>query len=828
MRILKSSLRTVNLLLSLILIMSGCTTRSDVSSLRKMNFNRGWKFIRVADTLTRCPGVDDPGWKAVQIPHDWSIEEPIAKDNPSGSSGGYYTCGTAFYNKKFRYNHGWKGKNVLITFDGIYMNSEVWINGHYLGKRPYGYIGFTYDLTPYLKRGSNKLLVRVDNSEQPNSRWYTGSGIYRNVWLEVKNKTSVIENGTFVFAQNVSPDSAAITIETRIGHPAFQSGKKVRLISGIYDPSGKKVAEATDETRLDKADTLTIRQEITIRNPALWSPVSPNQYTLVSEIHEDNELLDQYSTRFGIRSTRFDSETGFWLNGKRLKIKGVNMHHDGGPVGAAVPDDVLHRRLVILKKMGCNAIRTSHNPFSPEFYNMCDSMGFLVMDEAFDEWIASWPWQKTKNKGKAKYGYHLYFDDWAAKDFHDFILRDRNHPSVFLWSVGNEIPDQCYPEGVERLKPLLEMVHSLDPSRVVTAGCCFMNLANETGFSDLLDVAGYNGGGGSIFYEKDKVVYSNRKFIATEVPHTFQTRGVYRTKSWMRASRQGIPVPDLTAEEVFPEFSPYYSSSYDNCSVRLSARDSWRRTDSLDFVSGEFRWTGFDYLGESNNGWPARFWNFGVIDVCGFPKDTYYFYQSRWTKDPMVHVLPHWTWPGKEGMVIPVWCYSNCDDVELFLNGTSLGQQSMKDRMHLAWNVPYSPGELKAIGKIKGKVVAEDVVKTASEPARIQVIPDKEIIQANGVSCAQLEVNILDRDGNSVPWANNLVSFRIEGPAKNIGFDNGDPLDLSSTKIDSRKAFNGKCLLILQSTGKTGTVKVEVSSPGLKSVVQEIAAVKND
>ncbi|MCF8362667.1 MAG: DUF4982 domain-containing protein [Prolixibacteraceae bacterium] len=790
---------------------------SNSSTIRiKAGFNENWKFIKGDLDNANIFTDNTLDWRSVKIPHDWSIEGSIEKENPSGHFGGFYPGGVGFYQKTFQYKSNWKNKLVEITFDGIYMNSEVWINDHYLGKRPNGYVGFSYDLTPFLKKGQNTLLVKADNSAQPNSRWYTGSGIYRNVWLQVKNPVSVIKHGTYIVAENISSKSADIKIKTSIGNK-LESGKVLELVSEVYSPTGSKVSEVSSKLKINTADTAIIDHALKVDNPALWSPDSPVQYKLISKIKNGKKIIDEYVSHFGIRSIRFDSETGFWMNNKNIKIKGVNNHHDAGPVGAAVPDDVLHRRLQILKKMGCNAIRTAHNPFSPEFYNMCDSMGFLVMDEVFDEWIASWPWVDYKNRGKVKYGYHLYFNEWAMKDLQDVILRDRNHPSVIMWSIGNEIPDQCYPEGPERLKPLIKKVHELDPTRPVTAGCCFMHLANETGFSSMLDVAGYNGGGGSVFYEKDKAVYPDRKFIATEIPHSFQTRGVYKTHTEMRSPHQGIPVTNLTEKEVFPEFSEFYSSSYDNSSVRISARDSWHRTDSLDYVAGEFRWTGFDYLGEAIKGWPARSWNFGIIDLCGFPKDTYYFYQSQWTNEPMVHILPHWTWPGKEGMTIPVWTYSNCDEVELFLNGKSLGKKKNKGEMNLSWDVQYSPGTIKAIGTNNGDTAAEKSIETALEPESIQIIADKKVMIANGESCIHLEINVVDKNKKFVPTANNLIHFNIQGPAKIIGVDNGDPLDLSSTKENKRHAFNGKCIVIIQSSEETGEVNIEAFSEELMS-----------
>ena len=788
----------------------------EILNLRRIKFNDGWLFALGSDLKSKETDFNYAGWENVSIPHDWSIEGEIKIDNPSGRFGGYYPCGIGYYRKSFEFNESWRDKLVYITFDGVMSNSEVWINGHFLGRRPNGYVGFTYDLSPYLKEGENVLTVKVDNSDQPGSRWYTGSGIYRNIWLHVKNKISVAQYGTYVKVSKISPDFAELNIETTVENLTFNN-ENILLITEVFSPDGEKISEQSIERVVGKEVSEKFHQELKVQAPQLWSIESPVQYLLVTKVINGTDLLDKYETKFGIREIRFESETGLWLNGRNIKVKGVNNHHDGGPVGAAVPEDVLYRRLKILKKMGCNAIRTAHNPAAPEFYEMCDSLGFLVMDEVFDEWIASWPWVEFQNQGKVKYGYHLYFNDWADKDLTDILLRDRNHPSIFMWSVGNEIPDQCYTEGPERLQRLMKIVHDLDDTRPVTAGCCFIHLANETGFASILDVTGYNGGGGSVFYERDKAKYPNRKFIATEIPHSFQTRGVYKTITEMRAPHEGIPVHDLTYKEVFPEFSPFYSSSYDNSSVRISARDSWRRTDSLKYLAGEFRWTGFDYLGEAIKGWPSRFWNFGIIDLCGFPKDHYYFYQSQWTKEPMVHLLPHWTWPGKEGVVIPVWAYSNAEEVELFLNDESLGSKSIKGRMNLSWDVHYQPGTLKAVARTNGEIVAKEIVHTASEPSVLEIIADKKTMRADGESCIHLEINVLDKDGNLVPYAGNLIEFNISGPAKNIGVENGDPLDLASTKLNQRNAFHGKCLLILQSKPAVGNVLVEVRSEGLSS-----------
>ncbi|MEM7550443.1 MAG: glycoside hydrolase family 2 TIM barrel-domain containing protein [Bacteroidota bacterium] len=784
-------------------------------------FNDDWKFDQ-KDTLD-CflSEFDDSSWRNLNLPHDWSIEGTYSEMHLSGNLGGYLPTGIGWYRKTFQWDTAWKNKQVFIRFDGVYMNSEVWINGQYLGKRPNGYVTFEYDLTPHLTKGNNVIAVKVDNSEQPNSRWYTGSGIYRNVWLLVHDRLAFNTDETFITTTDISEEQAKVNVSYGISN-SYNQMKNAELLSYLIDQQGKKGLVNKTLFSVPATDSVQFSANFMVDHPKLWSPENPNLYKLESRLVLDGDTLSRQTETFGIRSIRFDSETGFWLNENNIKVRGVNNHHDAGPVGAAVPKDVLLRRLLIMKDMGANALRTSHNPFAPEFYDLCDSLGFLVMDEIFDEWIASWPWEKEKtDEGKVPYGYHKYYKEWHEKDLRDVIRRDRNHPSVFIWSVGNEIPDQCYASGPERLKQLMEIVKEEDSTRPVTAGCCFIHLANETGFASLLDVTGYNGGGGSVFYERDKAIYPDRKFIATEIPHTFQTRGVYKTKSYMRAPHQGIPVPDLTEEEVFPETSPYYSSSYDNSSVRLSARDSWRRTDGLAYVSGEFRWTGFDYLGESNMGWPARFFNFGILDLCGFPKDTYYFYKSQWTEELMVHVLPHWTWSGKEGISIPVWVYSNADSVELLLNDSSLGTKTMTGKMNLEWVVPYQAGKLEARAYKNGEVVSH-THHTAEASAKIELTSDKTALAANGNSVAHITVRVLDENGYFVPHADNLINFEVDGPAKIIGVENGDPLDHDPHKVNYRKAFNGMCLLMVQSTEDSGSITITASAEGLETTTLTI------
>ena len=812
---------TINLLI-IVIFCIGCGNNkiADTVSRQKIKFDFDWKFTKGDFPDAFKKDFDDSKWQQIDVPHDWSILDTFSKENPSGRSGGFASGGIGWYRKTFKLNKKYNASKISIEFGGVYENSEVWINGHYLGKRPYGYISFNYDLSPYIDfNGRNVLAVRVDNSKQPSARWYTGCGIYRHVWLVITNKLHVARHGVYASTPFVTKDSAIIKVRTSIEND-FDELKQINLACELYSSKNELVSMVHTSAEISGREQLELEQNMTILKPELWSPDKPTLYKLKTIINCRQKTYDELETNIGIRFFSFSADSGFFLNGINMKFQGVNEHSDLGALGAALNDRVLERRLEILKEMGCNAIRTAHNPPCEELLDMCDKMGFMVMDEAFDEWLESWPFEGIKKpEGKSKYGYHLYFDEWAEKDLTEFIRRDRNHPSVILWSVGNEIPDACFEIGTERLKRLMKVVRKEDITRPITSGITHMHLANKSGFASQLDVTGYNGGGGSAFmYEKDHETYPDRILIATEVPHTFQTRGIYRTLSWQRDKNPlgGImKVPDLTEEEVFTDVPKYYSSSYDNAMVRICARDSWRRTRDFPYMCGEFRWTGFDYLGESLMGWPARFWNFGIIDMCGFPKDTYYFYKSQWTKEPMVHILPHWNWKGKEGVIIPVVAYSNCESVELFLNGKSLGEKEMKNKMDLVWQVPYEPGVLVAKGKKGGRVLCTKEVVTAGNPAKIQLLADRKTIAADGQDVVHIEVNIQDKENNFVPNASNRIHFKVKGEAKIIAVDNGDPLNEESYSSNTRKAFNGKCLVILKSTRKAGKITFSAEADGL-------------
>lgn len=771
-------------------------------------FDANWLFHQGDVEGGQQPSLDAQAWRTLDLPHDWSIEGPFDSNNPSAAQGAYLPTGIGWYRKSFTTPPSASGKKVFIEFDGIYMNGEVWINGQLLGKRPYGYLGVQYDLTEHLKaEGENVMAVRVDNSLQPSSRWYSGSGIYRHVWLSVVDRLHVSHWGTQVTTPEITAEKGTVEIKTTLVND-HEADKKVSLKQVVLNANGKEEASVTTEILLKAAGKNVVTQQLEVIKPELWSPKSPTLYTIKTELVDGKRIADQYQTPLGFRTVVFDAKRGLLLNGESVIMRGVCNHHDLGPLGAALWEDALERRLIMLKEMGCNAIRTAHNPSSPELLEMCNRLGFLVINETFDEWRRGWASEgKTlvsskKPKGKAKYGYNRYFDEWAERDLIDHIRRDRNHPSVIMWSVGNEVPEaQKYGE-VETLKRLRDLCHQHDPSRLMTVGCNFIEGANTSGFTEFMDVVGYNGGGGSCFqYEADKAKFPDRLMYASEVPHSLHTRGEYRTHSRYRLPEH--QPPHLTAEEVFAETDGWYESSYDNAGVRISARDSWRLTRNLEFFAGEFRWTGFDYLGESG-GWPRVLGNFGIIDLCNFPKDTYYFYQSQWTEEPMAHLLPHWTWPGKEGTEIPVWCYTNCDEAELFLNGKSLGVKTFdeKNDMHMQWMVPYTPGTLKVVAKRDGKVVANSVRHTAGAPATVVLASDRPVIEVGGRKLAFVSIRVVDADGHFVPDADRWVKLSVRGPGRIIGIGSGDPLSHESFQSNHVKTFNGLALAIIASDSR--------------------------
>ena len=781
-----------------------------------LNWDEGWRFHRGDPAGADAVRFDDTRWESVLLPHDWAILGPIAQDNPGIGRMGFYGGGVGWYRKSFALPPGAEGKRVRVTFDGVYMNADVWINGQALGRRPYGYVSFGHDLTPYLHNDGrpNVIAVRVDNSAQPSSRWYTGCGIYRHVWLTATADTHIAPDGVFVTTPAVAEDRATVRVETTVANAGGDSAGIT--VAHTIRRDGHVVAQLPPQSLpVPAGEAARFEQSVDLPQPALWSPDAPALYTVETSVSAAGRIVDGLETTFGIRRLEFTADRGFFLNGRNLKLKGVCLHHDAGPVGAAVPEDVLRRRLRLLREGGCNAIRTGHAPMAPEFYALCDELGLLVMAETLDEW-------RVAKRDMTAAGYNTLFADWAVRDVEDAVRRDRNHPSIFMWSVGNEVRENGTAEGAADARRLVEAVHRLDPSRPVTSGTSFMAVANRSGFANAFDVAGYNDGGGGVFlYSEDRLKFPGRMFIGTEHPHTGHTRGVYHTTTRMREKVPGHPpVPNLAPQEVFPETQevvpdrPVVRSSYDNDSVYLNSRDSWRLTASLPYVMGEFRWTGIDYLGESR--WPARATPSGLLDLAGFPKDQYYLYQSLWTKRPMVHLLPHWTHPGKEGVAIPVVAYSNAEEVELFQDGRSLGRQPMTLDWQIVWMVPFRPGILRAVAYRDGQPVAETTQRTAGPARRLRLDLDRTTVSANRRDAVHATVTVVDADGVPVPGAANRITFSVRGPLRLLGTENGNVLDHTPAPSAARDAFMGLCLGIYQATDQAGPVEITVSADGLE------------
>lgn len=807
-------------ILTLIFIFSNIVLFAQQSKSRFIsNFDADWKFALGDFPIAAESDFNDASWRILDVPHDWSIELENDKDAPGGGSIGFFPTGIGWYRKSFDVPKYDPEKKYSIEFDGIYMNSEVWINGTYLGKRPYGYSSFSYDLTGLLKSKGNVIAVRVDNSKQTNSRWYTGSGIYRHVRLVETNKLHFEKWGVFYYTRSIENESATLHLEATVINEKNQAVKNVAIRNTVIDHEGNEVAFSLIPLSVNAKSTVTAEQEIEVANPRLWSVEFPNLYSLRSVILVDGKEKDCVFNNLGIRTIEYDVNKGFLLNGEQVKMKGVNLHHDGGSVGAAVPERVWERRLEILKEGGCNAIRTAHNPMAPEFYDLCDKLGFLVMDEAFDEWI----------HGKRNSTYKLYFKEWFEEDLKTMVYRDRNHPSVVMWSIGNEVPDQSSEEGPELARKMINICKAADPTRLVTAGndriAADDSPASEAYLAEFEnEIVGYNYPDRwhkrrELYYHPDRQKYPHRRVVATESGGMGGVRGSYFL---------GRNPEKIQARYAFGR--------------PVDVEQRWKFTLLYDYVIGDFMWTGIDYYGESWR-WPSRGASSGYLDNCGFPKDGYYFFKSIWTEDPTLYLLPHWNLENREGQVLPVICYTNCDTVELFLNGKSYGEKYLEfprkgnnemwnkpedgkvytstGDLHLSWDVPYEPGELLAIGKKDRKEYTYRVV-TAGEPAQLRLSVDQDIIKADPTDVAHVTVEILDRDGNIVPTADNLVEFEVEG-AEIIGVESGNMMDLSSPKAKERKAFNGFCLAIVQ-TKKPGKITVKAVAEGLISASVSIKA----
>lgn len=822
--------------LSLLIILCAATAWGADS--RGINFNSGWKFMLENVAEASAPDFDDSSWRRLDLPHDWAIEGAFSADNPSGPAGGALPGGIGWYRKSFTLPDDLKDKRVFIDFDGAYMNASVYVNGKLLGTRPYGYASFSYDITDCLDpKGGNVVAVRVDNAEQPNSRWYSGCGIYRNTWLRIVDDTHIPKDGTFVTSNGNS-----LSIDTEIVNNG-KKDRKIRVETSLIDPEGTVLATKTSETKVKRSGSTIVSELIEVENPMLWSVDSPTLYTVESSIYDakSGKKLDRYLTTTGFRSFRFDPAEGFSLNGKRMKLNGVCLHHDAGALGAAVNTDAIRRQLRTLKDMGCNAIRCSHNPPAPELLDLCDRMGLLVMDESFDMW----------RKRKSAHDYARYFDRWHERDLDDLVRRDRNHPSVVMWSIGNEVLEQwtnaaadtlslaeanillnlgqspdklAADEGKMSVNSLLaaklaNRIRALDPTRPITAGCNEPAPRNHLFRSGALDIIGYN------YHERNALDvpanFPGMPFIFSESISALMTRGYYRMPS------DSISVWPARWDRQF--FDPSLAcSSYDNCHVPWgnTHESTMKLVRDNDYIAGQFVWTGFDYLGEPTPyGWPARSSYFGLVDLAGFPKDAYYLYQSEWQDSTTVlHVFPHWNWD--EGSEIDIWAYyNNADEVELFINGNSQGiSTKTPERLHAQWRVVFEPGTLTAVSRRDGREVARREIKTAGLPYAIRLTPDRQKLGRDATSLCYVTAEIVDADGNLCPWATDNITFAVDGPAVNEGVDNGSPISHEPFKSPHRKAFYGKALLIVRSKpatpdgiSDTTPVTVTASAPGLRT-----------
>jgi beta-galactosidase len=802
---------------------------------QKILFDRDWRFHLGDAQGADAPAFDDSAWRTLDIPHDWMIEGvkgadpaamdgPFDKNSPAKNGGAYMDGGIGWYRKTFKLPAAMQGKVITLLFDGAYMNADVWLNGQHIGTHPYGFTSFYYDITNSLKYGgeTNTLAVKLD-VEQPSCRWYSGAGLYRDVWLVETQPVHAAMWSTYVTTPQVSAESAQVQVSSTVENDGA-SAEKVTIRTTLYDPSGREVTSAAkQQEQIGAKSKVTVTEQVALPRPLLWSLNKPALYTAVTRISNAAGEQDIVQTPFGVRTFKFTVDKGFFLNGEHVNIQGVCDHHDLGALGAAVYTRGLERQLEILKSMGCNAIRTSHNPPAPALLDLCDKMGFLVMDEAFDEW----------KQNKRQFGYGQFFDQWSEPDLVSMLDRDRNHPSIILWSIGNEIEEGSHgnPVAGPIAQRLVAICKREDPTRPTVSACPAPAKDWSSGLAQALDVFGVNYN--LPFYATNSPEsranagnnaghYSGQlPMIASESQSQVDTRGEY-----------GISL-DAQGNVQINQKANYQVSSYDGfvTSWANSPDDQFIAMDKSPWVGGEFVWTGFDYLGEPTPyGWPSRSSYFGIVDLCGFPKDRYYQFQERWTNQSVVHMLPHWTWPGFEGKTIPVMATTNADTVELFLNGKSLGVQhypadciemtgkkgEKKPSLHLQWNVPYAPGEIKAVASKNGHVVATDIERTAGAPARIVAVADRSAIEAGGRDLSFIKVSIVDKNGIVVPDAAPELSFAVSGDAATVaGLDNGDPTNHEFFQGTQHKAFHGLALAILKSAKSAGCATLTISGDNL-------------
>lgn len=771
-----------------------------------------WKFTK-GDGDYSDVAVDDSGWEDVRVPHDWAIYGPFDANNDAqvvaitqnfekeatlktGRTGGLPYVGVGWYRTQFALDGFDSSKCAELVFDGAMSHAKVYVNGEYAGEWPYGYNSFHLDVTPFVHGdGSpNTLAVRLENLPE-SSRWYPGAGLFRNVHVVMTDKVHIPVWGTQIICSDISEKSARVSVDVSLDGVqgvAFDAETVIRV------KGGRKVASASDFTLTDKG----FHQDLVVTDPDLWTPETPYLYEAVTSVFVDGKKVDGYVTAFGIRTVELVADKGFFLNGKSRKFQGVCNHHDLGPLGAAVNEAALRRQLTMLKDMGCDAVRTSHNMPAPELVRLCDEMGFMMMVEPFDEWDIA----------KCRNGYHLLFDEWAEKDMVNMLHQYRNSPSVVFWSIGNEVPSQCDESGYETAKFLVDICHREDPTRFTTCGMDQVLCVLENGLAGLLDVPGFNYR--VHLYQQAYDTLPHRVVLGSETASTISSRGVYK-----------FPV-EQTANV---NHEDRQTSSYD---VEYCW---WSNLPDMDFAMaedhgwaiGQFVWTGFDYLGEPTpyEAMPNHSSNFGIIDLASIPKDRYYLYRSQWRKDvETLHVLPHWTWPGREGEVTPVYVYTSYPAAELFVNGESQGvqkksEETLQNRYRLMWNdVVYQPGEIKVVAyDAMGNAKAEQTVRTAGEPDHLVLVPDRKVILADGKDLAYVEVSIVDKEGNLCPSDGRLVTFSTDGKGGYYRASaNGDPTCLDLFHLPQMHLFNGKLTAIVQSSGDGGPVTLTASAEGVK------------
>lgn len=800
------------------------TGRDAVSAVRETTLlDKGWSFIRKEVPHGESVSLNDSDWEKVKVPHDWAITGQfdmnidmqwvqVIEDGEkraqlrTGRTGALPCFGVGWYRKTLPVSASDQGKRIFVEFDGAMSQAKIYLNGEYIGEWPYGYSSFSFELTRHIRFGQDNLLaVRLEN-ESESSRWYPGAGLYRNVRLVKTAPTRIAQWGIFITTPVISAKTAEVSVKTEIDRAADATGE-IRLVTDIFNDQGVKVGSATATHKGDAA--ALFQQTVKVKSPQLWSIENPVRYKAVSRLYVANELQDEQTTVFGFRTLRFDKDQGFFLNGKPVKMQGVCLHHDLGPLGSAVNYRATERQLALMKEMGCNAIRTSHNPPSPELLNICDSLGLLVQVEAFDEW---------KN-GKNRNGYARFFDEWAEKDIRAMVRRDRNHPSVVMWSIGNEIREQSMHGGKEIAQFLASVCRNLDPTRPVTAGFNQHIAAIKNGLSDVVDLVGFNYK--PFDYRSKHAEKPNYILYGSETASTVSSRGEYKFPA---------------KENKGPWYQDYQVSSYDyEYPNWASTPDTeFEMQDDCAFIFGEFVWTGVDYLGEPtpyNEGTPARSSYFGIVDLAGLKKDRFYLYQSKWSDQPVLHLLPHWNWPERTGQNVPVYCYTNYPKAELFVNGVSAGirqkdKNSKYTRYRLMWDdVVYQPGEIKVVAyDDNNQAVAEQVIRTAGEPYAVKLTPDRDKIKADGKDLSFVTVEILDKAGNLCPRADQLLFFRVGGAGKLKAVCNGNPIDQTSFASNYMRVFNGKMVAVVESTEAAGEITLVVSGGTLKGKEIKIAA----